>query len=459
MSSLLIQSLKTKFFLAIGVIVIVLIGEYVLLVNPSVQLEESGPVGENLKFLSLSAIALILAALGVITFLVFRPILHELSSSDQPSKTDETRSQESLDSLKEERDRAQRITETKDKVVSLIAHDLKNPLGAIRGFSEFMLIDEQDPLSDQQRKSIQHIYDQSDDMLTLISDVLDISRLQTGNIVITNVFADAHYLVEKILQRLQAMATAKQVTLVNKVPTGTRIYGDSTLLGQVFQNLLTNAIKFSHASGDVHVQLEESGDPETISIGVRDFGIGVSDKLIGNLFKLEEKTSTDGTSGEKGSGFGLPLTHQIMRAHKGDLQVSSREGEGSTFTIILQNETPRVLVVDDDPIFRKIIRQYLLSMQADVTECGNGEEAWNLLMDDFRPHLIISDIQMPVRNGIDLLVDIRMHMKMSQIPVIMVTGDSDERTRERVLKLGATDFVAKPINPGDFVPCEQLRHR
>ena len=447
-----IRSLKTKFFLAIGVIIFALIVEYIITAISGAETGGQEQFGKIPNYLSFAANTLILAALGVIIFFVFRPAFRTLSSSEQISGNSETLSQKTLDTVREERDRAQQATDMKDKVVSLIAHDLKNPLGAIRGFSEFMLVDERFPLSDHHRDAIQNIYDQSDNMLMLIADVMDISRLQTGNFVITYVFMDAYYVVEKILRRLLPMASAKQVTLVNKVPSGTRIYGDSTLLGQVLQNLLTNAIKFSHPSSEVHIQLEEPKDPETISIAVRDFGIGVSEKAIGNLFKLEEKTSTDGTSGEKGTGFGLPLTHQIMTAHKGDLHASSCEGEGSTFSIILRQEIPKVLVVDDDPIFRKIIGQYLLPMQVDITECENGGDAWNLLTGGFRPHLIISDIQMPVRNGFDLLVDIRMTVKLSQIPVIMVTGDSNEKTRERVLRLGAQDFVSKPIDPGDFVP-------
>ena len=138
--------------------------------------------------------------------------------------------------------------------------------------------------------------------------------------------------VEKNISNLSHLAKHKGIVLINNVPEEMQLYADSALLGEVIQNLASNAIKFCHR-GD-RVTFYQPDDREC-TLAVADTGVGMSQEKIGKLFRVEEKTSTPGTAGEQGTGFGLPFSHDIIVAHGGDLFVESVEGEGSIFFVQL----------------------------------------------------------------------------------------------------------------------------
>jgi CheY-like chemotaxis protein len=172
---------------------------------------------------------------------------------------------------------------------------------------------------------------------------------------------------------------------------------------------------------------------------------------VPDLFRADVRTTTVGTGGERGTGMGLPLSHDIVAAHGGTLRVESVVGQGTTVTAELPPHRPVVLVVDDEEDLRALFKRYLLRQGCDVVEAGNGEEALALLK-TIDANLIVTDVQMPRLDGFGLLDAIRRNPEIGDTPVIVVTVGTDVETRDRAFALGANDFVTKPIAPHDFLP-------
>ncbi|MBT7234625.1 MAG: transporter substrate-binding domain-containing protein [Rhodospirillaceae bacterium] len=337
----------------------------------------------------------------------------------------------------------------KDRFVSLVAHDIRSPLGTIQGFAELIVMSDQlDAAREKLVEWGQSIFTQTRALVDLTTELLDIGRLQTGILQPELKFLDGYFAIEDVLGRVATMAEAKGVEILNDVPEGTRVYADTVLFQQVVQNLLTNAVKFSHANSKVRVAVPD-GEPTTIA--VTDQGVGIPEDLAETLFMIEEKTSTQGTSGELGTGFGLPISHQIIQAHGGELSFDSVEGVGSSFQIRLPAVQPRILLVDDDPDIGSFVELYLGAADISVDIAANGLEALDRLSTGELPHLVISDIMMPELNGFELLERMKAKESWNNLPVIILTGTRDSAARDRCLHMGADDFVRKPIDPEDLM--------
>ena len=347
-----------------------------------------------------------------------------------------------------EKERAEEANRIKDRFVSLVAHDLRSPISSIVGLLELMAEDRAAPLSPDQHAIIRDALANGHHVTRLIDEILRIGRLQTGRIVPEKCFFDGHHLAGEIIRRLEHTASRKKLTIHNTLPEGLRLYADLTLFGEVVQNLLTNAIKFTDPGGAITLFQPEG---QAATLAVRDQGVGVAGWMLPKLFDLEEKTSTTGTDGEEGTGFGLPLSHDIMTAHDGRLTVTSSPGQGSTFTVHLPPVRPRLLLVDDQEMDRMVASAFLKGLQVEIDQARDGETALKRL-EEQPPHLIISDISMPVMDGFQLLERIKQDPRSAGIPIIMITGDEQTETRDRAFRMGAADFTVKPLVMHDFLP-------
>lgn len=355
--------------------------------------------------------------------------------------------------LKAAKESAEKATQLKDKFVSLIAHDLRNPIGAIRGYSELLQMDLSKNLTDDQKESLGYIHAQCDDLLALINDLLDLSRLQSGVVKLDLRFWDAHYVADNMVRRVEAQAKSKSIQIVNDIPKHTRMYGDQILIGQVLQNLITNAVKFSNEGSIVRLF---SPDDQPHTIAVEDHGVGMDDAAINKLFSLENKQSTNGTAGETGSGFGLPLSAQIIDAHQGQIHVSSQPGQGSTFFVEIPEVRPTVLIVDDEADIRQMIKLMLVEVGVETLEAEDGLAAIKMIKDEGMPHLILTDIRMPNIDGIELIQKLNDMHGHDTCPIIALTAEKDPEVRGHALAAGASDFLLKPIQVDEFLP--RVRH-
>ncbi len=348
--------------------------------------------------------------------------------------------------LAKAKEEAEEATNLKDRFLSLLAHDLKNPLSSIIGFLELIYEDEAHPVPASQKQMFEILINSAKNMNRMIEETLESSRLRSGQIELNPVFIDIHSLCQSVLDQLLHLAGEKGVELCNEVPKGSRIYADLTLFPRVIQNLVSNAVKFCRKGGSVKIFVPQEVKS---TIAIKDTGVGISEENLPDLFKSDVKTSTHGTAGEKGTGLGLPFAYDIMQAHGGQLTVESEVGEGSVFYAEFPNVAPRILVVDDEREVCILFKKILQGLNIDVLEAKNGEEALSILATD-EVHLIISDIRMPVMDGFELLRRVKDDPKTDSIPFFMFTGKEKE-TKEKAFQMGAFDFITKPLDPQTLV--------
>ncbi|MBI5184710.1 MAG: PAS domain S-box protein [Nitrospinae bacterium] len=349
--------------------------------------------------------------------------------------------------LAEAKEKAEKATRLKDDFVALVSHDIKSPLTSVIGYLK-LLESEAGQCSEKERNEmINAALGSAKSMLNMADSVLEINRLQSGRIKPDTAFIDAHEIVRTVIMNIGAHAAQKGIALVNEVPKHTRIYADGVLYSRVIQNLMANAVKFCHPGGLVRI-FSPTGQKDTVA--VQDNGVGMPKDMLPDLFRHDVKTSMTGTAGERGTGLGLPFSHEIMHAHGGSLEVESTEGVGSVFYARLPHVRPRILIVDDEPDTRFLFKCYAEGMDSSVLEAGNGQEALEVL-EKTPVHLITANIRMPNMDGFEFLERIKKNPETSPIPIVVISGDVRPETRKLAIRLGADDFASKPILDEDFV--------
>lgn len=230
------------------------------------------------------------------------------------------------------KEQAEQANDLKDKFVSLVAHDLRSPLAGIISALEFLHTDDETPLNEEHAEIVGRLLEIGKSLVQMIEDVLNIGRLKSGKITPKEEQLNVRELVDNILKNLAYLARQKGVLLHNEIPENYNLIADPTLYGEVVQNLASNGIKFCNKGDSIHFYAPEER-PGVIAVA--DTGTGITEDLLPKLFRIEEKTSTAGTAGEQGTGFGLPFSQDIMIAHGGKLSVESELGKGTTFFIEL----------------------------------------------------------------------------------------------------------------------------
>ena len=351
--------------------------------------------------------------------------------------------------LLQAKETAEEATRLKDKFVSLVSHDLKSPLASMIGFLNLVRHDDAEPLNDGAKLIVDRAMESGKQMVGLIDDLLTISRFKTGHLKMDFQFFDAKFLGVKMVTGHMYTAQKKGIEIRNALPENSRIYSDKVLLTEALKNLITNAIKFCANGDTVTISLADDS-PSTIRVA--DTGPGIAPEALKNIFRYEAKTSTPGTAGEIGTGLGLPMIKEIMTLLGGEIMVESAVGKGSRFSLVLPHVRPIVLLVDDDQSFRQLLKSILGKMDIDIIEAENGKEALEIISAQ-TPHLIISDIEMPVMGGLELLEKLKGDNSDARlIPVIIVSGKYGMEIKDTVFRMGADDFSAKVLEADDFIP-------
>jgi PAS domain S-box-containing protein len=222
---------------------------------------------------------------------------------------------------------------SKDKFFSIIAHDLKSPFQGLIGFSNILLNDFESLTKDEIKDFITHISKSANNLLILLQNLLEWSRLQTGKMDYNPVKVDLNIEVETAINILKGNAFKKGIRLNNQISEGTLLKADRNMLDCICQNLLTNAIKFTREGGEVKISALESGD--FYQINVADTGVGIRECDMKKLFKIDVSHTTKGTANESGTGLGLLLLKDMVEMHNGKIWVESEFGKGSTFIFTL----------------------------------------------------------------------------------------------------------------------------
>jgi signal transduction histidine kinase len=360
--------------------------------------------------------------------------------------TDRRKAEENLLIAKESLEEANKI---KDQFVALVSHDLRSPLASLSLGLDSVISTGGDSLDPAIRDMLVKCQNNVKGLLGMVIKLLDIERLQTGKLKPNKVFINAKELVSQVYFRLASLAQDKNITLTNDIPAGRKVFADNVLFQQVIQNLVANSIKYCREGDTVTVSIA-SGSPNTIV--VKDTGVGVDPGILPHIFEVEVRTTTPGTKGEKGTGFGLPLCHNIMKEHGGDLRVESTPGAGSSFYVELPATRAIALVVDDQRVVREEVAGYLSRMGVEVVEAENGMDGYGKAI-SVSPQLIITDITMPIMDGLTMLDKLKSQPAAQHIPVVVMTSSEDTvELRRDVFARGAADFISKPLVPGDFIP-------
>jgi signal transduction histidine kinase len=226
------------------------------------------------------------------------------------------------------------LNDLKNKFLGMAAHDLRNPIGIIYSYSDFLIDETKDVLSSEHKEFLDIINTSAQFMLALIDDLLDISRIESGKIDLHQELFPIEQLMSKIVGLNRVLSQKKNIgidLIINK--PGLIVNADGPKLEQVFNNLISNAIKFSIVATVIKVEI--SGSENSVIVGVRDQGQGIPEAELDKLFKPFQKTSVKSTGGEKSTGLGLSIAKRIVEAHKGVIRVESKVGEGTTFYVEL----------------------------------------------------------------------------------------------------------------------------
>jgi hypothetical protein len=372
-----------------------------------------------------------------------------------------------------------RLNEQKNYFLGMAAHDLRNPMGAIFNTSELLIEEDLGPLNDEQKDMIGAVKNASEFMLNLVNDFLDIAHIESGKLTLKKEDVDIFILLKNNVQFNHNFAVKKQIALdfqytdIESIPT---ISLDGSKIQQVMNNLISNAIKYTHSGGSVQVILEKKDDH--IHIAVKDNGQGIPESELQNLFAPFQRTSVESTAGEKSTGLGLAIAKKIVNAHDGEIWVKSQVGEGTTFHISLplsgcavpiknvaaspvntdiETKTYRtnvkssgILLVEDNITSRKVALKMLEKKGYQVDFAVNGQEAIEKLKVK-NYGVVLMDLNMPEMDGFEAIKVIRdpnSTVMNHDVPVIAMTATSTEfgQTPEELIKAGMDDFLLKPMH-------------
>ena len=228
------------------------------------------------------------------------------------------------------------ITEFKNHLMGMAAHDIRSPVGIILGFSRIMLEDRAS-FSESHAHFLERIHKTGEGLIQLLDDLLALSQSESGSLTLTREDFDLTRCLRDLAETNRSLAEPKRIQIVEELAEITRFNGDRARLEQVFNNLIGNAIKYSHADTTVTISasLDENGQTPAVIVTVSDQGLGIAPEELDLIFRPFHRTVNKPTGGEKSTGLGLAIVRRIVEAHDGEIRVESVVGEGSRFTVRL----------------------------------------------------------------------------------------------------------------------------
>ena len=373
---------------------------------------------------------------------------------------------------------AEAANRSKDEFLAMVSHELRTPLNAITGWTSMLISGTLDPA--RSKRALETIDRNARSQAQLIDDLLDISRIVSGQLRVAVGIVDIPSTAELALEAVRLAADAKGIALDSRIePSAGEITGDTDRIQQIIWNLLTNAIKFTPKGGRVTLVVRRSA--EGIEIAVEDSGQGIAPDFLPHVFERFKQADGTMTRSKGGLGLGLAIVKHLVELHGGTIEASSGGlGQGSSFVVTLPapDEAPsmagpasttfsgapaifdrpreveglRVLVLDDEPDARELIRTLLESCKIIVTAVATPAEAFEIVK-RLSVDALISDIAMPEEDGFSLIRRIRAlpREEGGRTPAVALTAYARLEDRTRALRAGFNSHVAKPVEPAELL--------
>jgi len=364
--------------------------------------------------------------------------------------------------LEAQREQVAEANRLKSEFLSNMSHELRTPLNSVMALSRVIMMQAKDKLSEEELNYLEIIQRNGQNLLSLINDILDLSKIEAGKMDVTPKLFSITSTIETIMERLEPVAEEKGIAMNQETPDNLpQIESDEVRVHQILQNLMGNALKFTDQGS---VTVSARSDAEKVYIQVADTGIGISAKDLSQIF--QEFRQVDGTTARpyEGTGLGLAIAHKAAKMLGGDLTVESAPGKGSTFTLVLPvkwsglildsrpfavttpgqiiSEQKTVLIVDNEPDVLTMISEYLTQEGYNILTATSGEKALRLAQ-EHRPFAITLDVIMPEMDGWEVLQHLKENPGTKDIPVIIVSVSDDKATG---FALGAVGYVTKPVD-------------
>ena len=394
--------------------------------------------------------------------------------------------------IKLKNEELQKINAEKDKFFSIIAHDLRSPFNLFLGFTRMMVEELPSLKPDEIQKIALTMRNSALNLYRLLENLLAWATIKQGIIPFTPEILPLLPVVEESITTMIGPINNKGIELTVDIPVGSEVYADSNILHTVLRNLISNALKFTHKGGRIHVSAKINGD-KSVEISIKDSGIGMKSTMMDSLFKLDAQSGRKGTEGEPSTGLGLILCKEFIEKHGGKIRVESEEGKGSVFSFTLPHQLnpqgfknleglgrkPRqgrslkrssrvspevdgeekqinsvdsglkILIAEDDENSGILLNMAVKTLNKEIINVKNGVEAVEVCRNNPGIFLILMDVQMPEMNGYEATRQIRQFN--TSVIIIAQTAYELSGEREKAIEAGCNDYIAKPVRKADLL--------